>query len=410
MKQWLKKQNIWTWLLSFLLAVLMWNYIMNLQNPTRTLEYRDISVQLTGADDLFNKYSLTVIDGADTTVNVKVSASSSRLANLTASQIKVRADLSASISAPGTYDIPYEVILPESGMTCASYTPTAITVTVDRMETKSVPVEVEISGNTPEGYKIGEPELQTDTVNITGPEKELDQVANAVITLRAEELTESVSNTSYDYKLVDSNGNSVNTVNISRETTRIKLSVDVLRVKTVPLSVSLVPEDTAKELNASVKLSMDEVEIQGDPQAVDAISSIELGSINVNKAENGDSFPFEINPPTGVKLTDGQERTVHAVLSLDDIAEKQITVTNISVSDSSEGSGKTVELRTKSMKITVAGRQHVLEELSADDISIVAEIDTADLSSGRHKVGVRVEAPNNVTVSGAYSVELVVSE
>ncbi|MGN1014205.1 MAG: YbbR-like domain-containing protein [Butyricicoccus sp.] len=410
MKQWLKKQNIWIWILSFLISVFLWNYIMDMQNPTRTLEYRDISVQLTGADDLFNRYSLTVIEGADTTVNVRVSASSSRLANLTASQIKVRADLSESISAPGTYDIPYEVILPESGMTCVSHTPSTITVKVDRMETKSVPVEVNIKGDALDGYKIGEPELQTDTVNITGPEQELDNVANAVITLQAKDLTESISNTSYDYKLVDSSGKSVNTTNISRETTRIKLSVDVLRVKTVPLSVTLVPKDMAKELNASVELSVNKVEIQGDPQAVDAITSIELGSINVNKAEDGDSFPFEIKPPTGVKLTDGQEQTVHAVLSLDDIEEKQITVTNINISDSAQNSGKTVELRTESMKITVNGRKRVLDELSAEDFSVVAEINSAELSDGRHKVGVRVEAPDNVTVSGAYSVELVVSK
>ena len=410
MKQWLKKYDLLTLIISFVLAVGLWCYVMNQENPTRTLEYRNINVQLQGADDLYNTYNLSVIEGAESAVDVRVSAQNSRLANLTASQIKVVANLKDSISTPGTYDLAYEVILPESGMTCVESNPSTVSVTVDRIETKSVPVEVEISGKTPEGYKIGEPELQSDTVNITGPENELDRVAKAVVELDAKKLKQSISDVSSEYTLVDSSGRAVDMTNISREATRVKVSVPVLRVREVPLTVSLTPEDAIESKNASVKLSSDTVKIQGDPEAVGAISSIEVGSININNAENGDSFTFAITPPTGITLADGQESSVRAVLSMDSTEQRKFHVTNITVTDTAQSDAKAVELMTQELTVTLVGTKKTLDQLNADDIHVVAQVNTAELTAGSHKVGVTIETPNAVSVSGSYSVEVSVWE
>ena len=410
MKQWLKKYDLLTLVISFVLAVGLWCYVMNQENPTRSLEYRNINVQLQGADDLYNTYNLSVIEGAESTVDVRVSAQTSRLANLTASQIKVVANLSDSISTPGTYDLAYEVILPESGMTCTESNPSTVSVTVDRIETKTVPVEVEISGESPKEYKIGEPELQTDTVSITGPENELDRVAKAVVELDAKNLKQSISDVSSEYTLVDSNGSSIDMTNISREATRVKVSVPVLRVREVPLTVSLTPEDDIESKNASVKLSSDTVKIQGDPDAVGAITSIEVGSININNAENGDSFTFAITPPTGITLADGQESSVRAVLSMDSTEQRKFEVTNITVNDTAESGAKTVELQTQKLAVMLVGTKKTLDQLDSSQIHVEAQVDSSELTAGKHKVGVTIETPNAVSVSGSYSVEVSIRE
>ncbi|MDO5547262.1 MAG: CdaR family protein [Eubacteriales bacterium] len=410
MKQWLKKYNILTWIISLILAIGLWCYTMNQENPTRTLEYRNISVQLLGADDLYNTYNLSVIEGTEATVDVRVSAPSSRLANLTASQIKVTANLNESISTSGTYDLAYQVILPESGMTCVDSNPSTISVTVDRIETKSVPVEVVIEGDSPDGYKIGEPELQVDAVSITGPENELDNVAKAEVSLNAKDLNKSISDVSSEYTLVDKNGASIDMTNISRETTRVKISVPVLRVKEVPLSVALTPETSVEAKNASIALSPSTVEVQGDPDAVDAMESIEVGSVNINKAENGDVFTFAINPPTGITLTNGQEKNVRAVLSMDSTEQRVFTVTNISVSDTATNPTKKVELQTASMEVKLVGTKKILDQVNNDSIAVVAEINSSELTPGKHKVGVTVDTPDDVSVNGSYSVEVVIRD
>ena len=102
MRKWITQHDVLTKLLSIVAAFILWSYFMGAQNPKRTLEYKDIAVQLTGVDQLYNNYNLKIIEGADATVDVKVSGSTNRLATLTASQIKVQSDVSESITAPGT--------------------------------------------------------------------------------------------------------------------------------------------------------------------------------------------------------------------------------------------------------------------------------------------------------------------
>ena len=78
MRKWITQHDVLTKLLSIVAAFILWSYFMGAQNPTRTLEYKDISVQLTGVNQLYNNYNLKIIEGADATVDVKVSGSTNR--------------------------------------------------------------------------------------------------------------------------------------------------------------------------------------------------------------------------------------------------------------------------------------------------------------------------------------------
>ena len=407
MKKWLEKHDIFTMLLSILAALILWNYIMSVQNPTRTLEYRDIPVQLTGVEDLNNSYNLQVISGADTTVSVRVSGSSSRLATLTASQIKVRADVSEIITAPGTYELSYLVVLPESGMTCVKRNPDTVTVTVDRVETKSVPVTVQLTDSAPDGYLYDDAIPNTETIRITGPESELDQVSTALVTVDSANLKETTAGT-YFYSLVDQDGKDVDMSNISRSTASVGVTVPVKKIKTVPLEVSLAPEDNGMDITAEI--SPKEVQIVGDPDTVKNIENISLGAINVNTAANGDTFDFKINAPTGTRLNDGEPTSATVTIAIDDSVTKKFTTSEITLNDTSKDSKAKVELETKSLEVELSGSQSVLDSVKSSDIKVVAELASADLSAGRHTIGATINTPDGVTVSGNYSVNVTITK
>lgn len=403
MKNWIEKHDIVTKLLSVIAAVILWSYFMGIQNPTRTLEYKNISVQLTGVDELYNSYNLKVISGTDATVDVKISGSSSRLATLTASQIKVKADLTDSITAPGTYEVSYHVILPESGMTCVGRNPETISVTVDRVETKTVPVQVQYSKEEYGSYIFEDPELSTDTVEITGPESELESVTSALISIETEALTETLTD-NYTYKLVDKKGKKVDTTNISRNITSIGVTVPVKKVKTVPLEVSLSPEDSGEDVTATI--SPKSVQIVGDPSTVEQIDSILLGAINVNTAEDGDTFDFSISLPTGVQLKDGQPTTATVTVSFKDVATKTFRTTDITLQDINKDSTARVTLETESLEVKISGPQRLLDSIESGDIHAIVELASLDLSDGQHTIGATVSSPDGTTVIGTYSVTI----
>ena len=401
MKNWFEKHDIFTRLLSVLAAIVLWGYFMGIQNPTRTLEYKDISVQLTGVDELYNSYNLKIISGADATVDVRVSGSSSRLATLTISQIKVKADVSESITAPGVYEIAYHVILPESGMTCVGRSPETISVTVDRVETKTVPVSVNLSDDAADGYVFEQPTLSVESVEISGPETELDKVTSAVVNVDTSDLKDTLTD-NYTYKLVDKNGKAVDTTNISRSVASVSVTIPVKQVKSVPLKVTIAPEDA--EADISTTISPMSVEIIGDPATVSGIDSIVLGAINANTAEDGDTFDFDISVPTGVKLNDGQPTTATVTVSVASDAHETFEITDISLNDIKEDENAKVTLETETLQVTLSGTRKQLASVDASDISAVAEIASADLSDGQHTIGATIRSPDNTTVIGTYSV------
>lgn len=406
MKNWMTKHDILTKLLSIIAAIILWSYYMSVQNPTRTLEYRDISVQLTGVDELNNSYNLKVVEGADTTVNVKVSAPTSRLATLTASQIKVQANVSDTITAPGTYEIAYNVILPESGMTCVSKSPDTITVTVDEVETKTVPVSVEMSDKAASGYLFGTPELSVDSVEISGPATILNQISKAVVSMDTAGIKETLSN-NYSYKLVDDKGNAVDTTNISRSIASVTVTLPVKQVKSVPLEITISPENAEDSITTSI--SPKTVEIVGDPSAISAVKSIHLGAINVTNAQNGDTHEFDISLPTGVSLTDGQPTTATVTVSIEEDTTKEYTINEIKLEDINEDETATVSLETSSLNVTLIGKKKLLDSIDSGDIKAVAQLSSSDLSDGQHTIGVTISSPDGTTVSGNYSATITIS-
>lgn len=403
MKNWFVKHDIFTKILSVIAAIILWSYFMGIQKPIRTLEYKNISVQLTGVDELYNSYNLKVISGADATVDVKVSGSSNRLATLTVSQIKIKANVSESITAPGTYDIAYQVILPESGMNCVSSSPDTISVTVDRVDSKTVPVSVQYSDDAADGYLFEDAQLSADSVEISGPEGELNNVSSAVVSIDTSKLTETLTD-NFSYQLVDKDGNSVDSTNISRSVTSIGVTIPVKRVKTVPLAVTLSPENTQTDISTAI--SPKQVQIVGDPATVNEIDSITLGAINVNAAADGDTFDFAIHAPTGVQLADGQPTTATVTVSVNDTAQKTYTTTDITLNDTKKDDTAEISLETESLEVTLSGPQKLLDAVNTDDIRAVVEIASADLSDGKHTLGATISSPDGTTVIGTYSVTI----
>ena len=403
MKKWIDKYDVFTKLLSVIAAIILWSYFMGIQNPTRTLEYKNISVQLTGVDELYNAYNLKLVTGAESTVDVRVSGSSSRLATLTASQIKVKADLSTLITSPGTYDVPYYVILPESGMTCVGRNPETISVTVDRMDSKEVPVSVQYTTEQSGSYLYEQPELSASSVKISGPESDLKRVSSAVISIDTEGLTETFTD-NYSYKLVDKAGKKVGSNNISRSVASISVTVPVKQEKTVPLRVSLSPEESEETIRAAI--TPETVDIIGDPETIRDIDFIQLGVINTNAVKDGETFDFNISLPAGIRLKDGQPTTASVTISFKDTAEKIFRITDIQLDDVKEDPSAQVSLETEFLDVTIGGSQRLLDQIKSGDVFAVVELASQDLSDGQHTIGVTVTSPNGTVVIGTYSVTI----
>ena len=151
----------------------------------------------------------------------------------------------------------------------------------------------------------------------------------------------------YSYKLVDDNGKQVDTTNISRDIASITVTLPVKEIKSVPLEVTVSPEDAAAAISTTISPKSVEIIRRSVRSRCGFVHQV--GAINATTAENGDTHTFDIEPPTGVSLNDGQPASATVTVSVAQDITQKYTITDITLSDDDKDSSATVTLNTQSL-------------------------------------------------------------
>ena len=145
MKNILKKHDISLRLLSLLLSVVLWAVVMDMDNPERPRTFDNIPVRISGATVLQQQTGLSLIEGADSTVKITLRGPSKTLGDIKASQIAASVDVSGLTEA-NEYDLPVSVTVSRSGLEVEYISPSKVHVRVDKVDTKDIPVDVNVTG------------------------------------------------------------------------------------------------------------------------------------------------------------------------------------------------------------------------------------------------------------------------
>ena len=404
-KEWLAKHDVLTRAAALLAAIMIWFFVMDSENPDRDIEYRDIPVTLTGTSSIYNAYNLSVISGADTTVRVTVTGRNDQMIRLEQDQITASADIS-HITQPGTYTIPYEVSLPNNQVSVKSRNPSAIEVVVDRIVTQAVPVRVTVEGEKSDGYLYDTAHSSEETVMLTGPASQLEEVEYALVTLEADGWTEGRTVT-VSYDLIDTEGEVYTSPHITRETETVNVTMTVRKIVTLPLTATLVDGGEITADMVRTTFSPETIQVAGPEFVVDRLDSIDVGEIDLTGARDGDQIEMVINSlPSTVILVNPEDNQVTVTLEIDEVTTRTISVTDFQIEDSTPDSGKSVELTSQSLSVVVRGRGSVLEDITAEDIIATIQVNSEWLEVGPHTVPVTLTTsdPERLTIVGEYSV------
>ena len=153
-KNFLKKQDFLLKILSLALSIVLWAVVMDVDNPERNMRFDDVPVRIIGASQLKAATGLELIEGEDTTVTVSLRGQSKSVGEVRVSQITATVDISGLTEA-NEYDLPVTVSVSKSGVETNYVNPGKVHVRVDRVESKDVPVEVNVTGTPDDGYRAG---------------------------------------------------------------------------------------------------------------------------------------------------------------------------------------------------------------------------------------------------------------
>lgn len=379
-------------LIAFVFAFILWSFVIAENNPSKTKIFYDIPVTFTAADELRQKGLAPTEPLSDIlkTATVTAQTPAKALQYLNENMIQASVDLSA-IDGAGTYTLKVEGKTTFSDGNIVSVEPSTVTVTVEEMITKEVPVEVQLTGEKSDGLYYGEPVITPENITIKGARSNVDEVAKAVCTIDVTGITEpATASYSLTYMMADSE----TTVPSSLFTGNASVIVElpVYPVKEVPIDIESV-KSTTKGLAAgyqiiNVSLDPQTVKVAGKQEDIDKITSVSLEPITLDQAAEDAAVEANVVLPDGVVATVPSKVQVKFTISQPEIekeyAGKKIAYKNL-------GDGLDVQIDPASIDIKVYGTQEAYNTFTSSMLKPF--VDLSGLGKGVH-TGVPIKFEN----------------
>ncbi|HKJ40387.1 MAG TPA: CdaR family protein, partial [Anaerolineales bacterium] len=192
--------NLRTFLLALVLGISVWVSAVTGADPDEVRIYPEtIPLEIIGNDP-----ALIITSDIPSEVEVTLRAPRSVWEQLTAQENSVQATLDLSGLSAGEHleDIqirvlerPYQIVLAD---------PKTVTVILEPLATRTLPIDLSISGLPAIGYQAGDVDIEPTEVVISGPESLVNQAARARVFVSLDGIRENIDQ-SADIQIMDEN-------------------------------------------------------------------------------------------------------------------------------------------------------------------------------------------------------------
>lgn len=357
---WLKgffTKNLALKIVSLLFAMLIWGYVMVEVNPKRVKTITDVPISFSGESSLHDRGLAVRGDRDDIlrNVTVRVKVQLTDYTGLDASDISASVSL-RPVNKADTYKLKIDAT--SSLGTVENVSPSEITIEVDELATMLVPIDVEYSGELPEGYWKSEPTLASQSIKVSGPRDDVSTISKAICTINLEDRTTSY-NEAILLKYVDKNGDEIDTALFLDTLPSVVVKMDVLRIVELPINAAeAVLGADALPANYEVYdvvATPPTVRVVGSESALSGLTGIQIENIDVSGSSSSVQQNIEITAPEGTTLLDDPNITVYV-----GIREKQDSVQFKGVPVETKGLAKklTAELSAAECDVNITRCEH----------------------------------------------------
>lgn len=280
------KSNILLQVAALIIAIFLWLYVHNEQNPLRDQVF---NVPLKTINQ---PREIIVRAGLPSTVSVKVRAKSNMLGELSLQDLKAYVDLTGI--KPDTAEVPVQVEVPP-GVRVVQVNPSSLHLSVDRLAEKEVPVVVVLKGSPLPGYQAGTPRAEPERIVLRGPASLLEKIDRYEVSVDLQGASSSID-TGVQVNLLE--GSIIPVTGQVRVTVPIALQEQ----KAVPVKVQLTGKPAEGFTVSGVILQPETVTVFAPAEVLTALSAINLGTVDVSGAVADVQKEIKISLPSGVSL------------------------------------------------------------------------------------------------------------
>ena len=370
--------NIGLKFLAVLIALVLWLAIVNVNDPEKTITVSNIPISVTNESAITSRDMVYNVK-SEQYLNITVSGKRSIVSNLSAEDFRATASLK---ELSKVNSIPVDVTTKNASLgrkiTIVKQSAQTILVDVENVEEKDfTDLVVEYTGKVADGYVAGLSSMSTDEVTVKAPTSIIDKIKKVAVRCSLDGTTTNISK-KCPVILYDKNDKEIKSDEIELSDKKIRVNVNVLRAKQVPIS-TINKDELGKPADGyvvdDVILSSDSITVYGSEESLDSIESLDIqDDIDVSDAKGDVTQNIDV---TG-KLPKGLSVSGESTITVKVLIKKLITRTfeydasEVSLNDLS--SNLDVQLVTKKVKVTLQGEEEVISQLTKDDIAISADL------------------------------------
>ena len=366
-------------LLSVIISVSLWVLVTVEVDPVVTNTIGNIQVEVQDAP------KTVLVQPAALSVEVTVSAPSDVWPELKVD--KFRAILDASKVVPGAQDLTVKIVSLDPRARVESWTPEKITLRVDPLQSKLVPVQVIQQGAVPDLYQSGSVLTTPTEVTVSGPQSSVDQVTTAVVEVNLDGMTSTIDKSYRPIPETDA-GAHVDRVSIVPEAVLVEVPIEQkLLYKTVPLQPKLQGNVSLGYQVVGVTIDPSTATLVGDPKTLNQLQFVSTKAVSIEGATSDTEVTVDLELPGTVALARSQSTVVRVLVT--SVTGSKI----ILVSPRIVNGAPTVNysLTPGALNVTISGPIPVLSHLGPADVSVV--VDAHGLVTGTMSLNADVTVP-----------------
>lgn len=384
-------------LVCVILSFILWLYVSNVENPTRTSDIKAVEVTLENTDVLKDS-NLCLKPDQKFLVDLKIEGPANDIYVAKKSDFTIKADLSNYSLKKGENNIPVQIVNSPGNLEIKNSGVLTVKVYLEEIIEKDVKISSKVNTTYKHGLTENYINISPKSVKVSGAESAVNSVDSVIIKGELLNIKEDTQE-SFDLIAVDAEGNEVKGVTLSES--KAKLSIGVVgNVKEVSLKVNYkgnLPEGLTLE---GVTLSKDTISITGDINKLEEVDSISTETINLSTITESKDMSLGIILPEGIYLSNKNEKITASIK----VKKVEAKVENKTTSKKIEGivvtlNNKQNEKLTYEAESIFVELEGVKEELDlVTSANIVATASVQDITeAGEYEVLVDVKLENTAS-------------
>lgn len=384
-------------ILSVMLALLLWFYVITEQNPEIT---KDVTMPVRLINTVFiEKSSMVLADDPNSyKMTIRIKGNKNVLDKLNETTVDAIADLEGH-RLKGENFVKINVNGIPEGVNILWKSADSLKVVLEQKLSVQKSVQVNMMGNPSHGLAAMTPMIAPNDVVITGAESNINKIKSVRVDVDIASVNAEVKKI-LPVRVLDESGKDIQGITI--EPSNIEVSIPIENTKRVGLEMDLSGQLAAGYVISNISVFPEEILVTGKQQALEGINSIKTEKIDITEGTADISREVKLVLPDGVELVNASEK-VSIFVNIEKVITNDITIGNIEYVNLAEG------LELESIQSGIVASLRGAESLVADAPNTIKfYVDLQHANEGTNSLNVLWEAPQGLEVVGVTPQQAVV--